>query len=103
MNTQKPFSEACERNQAPILAVLQQYFARRHHALEIGSGTGQHAVHFAAAMPWLTWQASDVAHHLPGIEAWRAEASLPHPIDPVALAETRAPVPRAARGADGST
>ncbi|MGH8327583.1 MAG: DUF938 domain-containing protein, partial [Steroidobacteraceae bacterium] len=42
----KPHSEACERNREPILEVLRQHFADRHHVLEIGSGTGQHAVHF---------------------------------------------------------
>jgi cyclopropane fatty-acyl-phospholipid synthase-like methyltransferase len=50
-----PFSEACERNKAPILAVLRSAFADRLHVLEIGSGTGQHAVHFAAHLPHLTW------------------------------------------------
>jgi hypothetical protein len=73
----KPFSEACERNQAPILAVLREVFADRAFVLEIGSGTGQHAVHFAAGLLHLVWQASDVAEHLPGIRAWR---DLPAPI-----------------------
>ncbi|MDB6098920.1 MAG: methylase, partial [Gammaproteobacteria bacterium] len=50
-----PFSEACERNKAPILAVLRSAFADRMQVLEIGSGTGQHAVHFAAHLSHLTW------------------------------------------------
>jgi len=45
------FSDACERNKDPILAVLREAFASCTHVLEIGSGTGQHAVHFALAMP----------------------------------------------------
>jgi hypothetical protein len=49
----KPFSPACERNQDAILAVLRTQFAERTSVLEIGSGTGQHAVHFAAALPQL--------------------------------------------------
>lgn len=72
----KPHSEACERNREPILAVLRQHFADRRRVLEIGSGTGQHAVHFAAHMPWLQWQPSDMPENLPGIEAWRDEARL---------------------------
>jgi tRNA G46 methylase TrmB len=72
----KPFSEACARNQAPILAVLREVFADRRAVLEIGSGTGQHAAHFAAGLPHLTWQASDVPAHLPGIRMWIDEAAL---------------------------
>lgn len=74
----KPHSESCERNQAPILAVLQRHLGNARHVLEIGSGTGQHAVHFAAAMPWLRWQASDHRDHLPGIGRWIEEAALPN-------------------------
>jgi SAM-dependent methyltransferase len=74
----KPNAPACERNRDPILAVLRQAFADRRHVLEIGSGTGQHAVHFAAAMPWLRWQCSDVADNLPGIRAWLDDAALPN-------------------------
>jgi trans-aconitate methyltransferase len=81
----KPYAPACERNRDPILAVLRTYFAERRHALEIGSGTGQHAVHFAAAMPWLTWQCSDVADNLPGIRLWLDEAALPNTPAPIEL------------------
>ena len=70
----KPFSEACERNRAPILAVLKRVFADRRHVLEIGSGTGQHAAYFAPELPHLVWQASDVAANLPGIREWFANA-----------------------------
>ena len=70
----KPFSPACERNQDAILAVLLGHYADRTQVLEIGSGTGQHAVHFAAALPQLVWQTSEVAANLPGIRAWLAGA-----------------------------
>jgi hypothetical protein len=53
--------------------------------LEIGSGTGQHAVAFAAAMPHLTWQCSDVPENLPGIRMWLDEAALPNTPPPIAL------------------
>ena len=80
----KPFSPACERNQDAILAVLRARFADRARVLEIGSGTGQHAVHFARALPQLIWQTSDVPANLPGIRSWLAEARLgntPAPIE----------------------
>jgi cyclopropane fatty-acyl-phospholipid synthase-like methyltransferase len=72
----KPFSPACARNQAPILEVLRLHFAQRSRVLEVGSGTGQHAVHFAAGLPQLVWQTSDVAANLPGVRQWLAEARL---------------------------
>lgn len=74
----KPHSPSCERNREPILGVLRNYFSDRRQVLEIGSGTGQHAVHFAAALPRLTWQSSDRAENLPGIRAWLDEAALPN-------------------------
>lgn len=73
---EKPFAPSCERNRDPILAVLQRHFGGVRRVLEVASGTGQHAVHFAAAMPWLAWQCSDRADNLPGIAAWRDEAAL---------------------------
>lgn len=81
----KPFAPACERNREPILAVLREAMAGHRRVLEIGSGTGQHAVHFAAAMPWLQWQCSDLAIHLPGIGQWRREAALPNLPPEIAL------------------
>ncbi|MEO6407777.1 MAG: DUF938 domain-containing protein [Burkholderiaceae bacterium] len=78
MSDAKPWSAASERNREPILDMLRERFARVRSVLEIGSGTGQHAVHFAAALPHLVWQASDVAANLPGIRQWLAEAALPN-------------------------
>lgn len=66
----KPFSQACENNKTPILAVLQQAFKSANLVLEIGSGTGQHAVYFSQALPHLVWQPSDRAENLPGIQLW---------------------------------
>lgn len=81
---EKPNAPSCERNREPILAVLRDHFAERRAVLEIGSGTGQHAVFFAAALPHLTWQASDRADNLDGIDAWLDEAALPN--TPAAIA-----------------
>jgi cyclopropane fatty-acyl-phospholipid synthase-like methyltransferase len=59
-----PFSEACERNKEPILQVLRVAFADRKNVLEIGSGTGQHAVHFAAALSHVTWHPTEQLKYL---------------------------------------
>lgn len=83
--SEKPYSAACERNRDPILAVLREQFVGRRHVLEIGSGTGQHAVHFAQAMPWLIWQTSDRAENMPGIQLWLAEAALSNTPAPIEL------------------
>lgn len=56
---QRMFSPAAARNSAPILAVLKRILPAHGVVLEIGCGTGEHAVHFAAAMPSLTWLPSD--------------------------------------------
>lgn len=71
---QKPFSEACEQNKDPILEVLRHWLTTPSTVLEIGSGTGQHAAYFASQLPHLTWQPTDVAAHLAGIELWRQAA-----------------------------
>jgi SAM-dependent methyltransferase len=59
-----PFSAACERNKDPILEVLRSRFAGRAQVLEIGSGTGQHAVHFARALAHLTWHPTEQLAYL---------------------------------------
>jgi SAM-dependent methyltransferase len=71
----KPYSEACDQNREPILEVIRPLFATTRLVLEIGSGTGQHAVYFARHLPRLTWVPSDRAQYLPGIRAWIDEAS----------------------------
>ena len=81
----RPYSAACERNREPILAVLRQHFADRKRVLEIGSGTGQHAVFFAAALPQLSWQTSDIPENHDGIREWLDEAALPNALPPLAL------------------
>ncbi|GMQ76297.1 MAG: class I SAM-dependent methyltransferase [Gammaproteobacteria bacterium] len=66
----KAFSQSCENNKGPILEILRPLLGRRHRLLEIGSGTGQHAAFFAARLPQLLWQTSDVAANRASIEAW---------------------------------
>ena len=89
----KPHAPSCERNREPILEVLRRHFADRRRVLEIGSGTGQHAVHFAAALTGLDWQCSDRAENLPGIRAWLDEAALPNTPPPLEL-DVGGPWPR---------
>ena len=85
MRNVKPHAPACARNRDPILEVLRRHFDARRRVLEIGSGTGEHAVHFARAMPHLTWQTSDVAENLPGVRLWLADAQLPNLPEPLVL------------------
>ena len=81
----KPFSEACERNREPILQLLQQWFAAPGDVLEVGAGTGQHAVHFAAGLPQVTWISTDRPENLAGIRLWFEEARLPNLQGPLQL------------------
>jgi SAM-dependent methyltransferase len=81
----KPFSESCVRNQEPILAVLREHLAGVRRVLEIGSGTGQHAVHFARHLPHLAWQTSDLPANHEGIALWLQEAALPNVMLPLVL------------------
>lgn len=83
--TDKPFSPSSEENKQPILEVIAPRLASAQSVLEIGSGTGQHAVHFTAALPTLRWQCTDVAYHLPGIKLWIEEARLPNLLAPLEL------------------
>ncbi len=62
-----PFSQSCENNKSWILHVLTRVFADRRQVLEIASGTGQHACHFAANMPWLGWQPTELPENMPAL------------------------------------
>jgi cyclopropane fatty-acyl-phospholipid synthase-like methyltransferase len=81
----KQFSSACERNRQPILDALRILFADRTRVLEIGSGTGQHAVFFGAHLPHLVWQTSDLPVNHPSILAWQQEEGQPNVLPPLAL------------------
>lgn len=87
---EKPCAPACERNREPILEVLRDHFGDCRAVLEIGSGTGQHAIFFAARLPNLLWQTSDRAENLPGIRAWLDEAGLPNTLPALELDVTGA-------------
>ena len=60
-------SEAADRNKAPILEILAHALAQSHEVLEVGSGTGQHALHFSRHLPHLTWQPTDTGEYLPAL------------------------------------
>lgn len=81
----RPFAESCEQNKKAILEVLQPYFSDLEKILEIGSGTGQHAVYFAREMSHLQWLCSDLQENLDGIKAWMAEAGLENIGGPIEL------------------
>ncbi|MCG7956113.1 MAG: class I SAM-dependent methyltransferase, partial [Candidatus Thiodiazotropha endolucinida] len=81
----KPYAEACDENKVPILDQLLRLFSETRSVLEIGSGTGQHGVFFAAAMPDLTWQTSDREENHEGIQAWLSEAALGNLLSPLTL------------------
>jgi len=85
MNQSLPFSAACERNKDPILGVLRTAFAQIATVLEIGSGTGQHAVHFARHLAHITWQPTDRAEWLAGLRARVAAEGAEHLLAPLEL------------------
>ena len=69
------FSPAAARNKQPILEVLQRVLPARGHMVEVASGTGEHAAHFASGLPGWTWQPTELEDEAFGsIEAWRAFA-----------------------------
>ena len=92
----KPWSEACERNREPILGVLKQWFTAPGTVLEIGSGTGQHAVFMAEHLPHVVWQATDREENLDGIRQWFAAAGLANLPAPISLDVRDSPWPIAA-------
>ena len=81
----KQYSQACDENREPILKLIRKVFANAHSILEIGSGTGQHAVYFARQLPHLTWQPTDLEENHASIQAWRDESGLENVRPPIAL------------------
>ena len=79
----KPYAESCDINKDPILDLLKEVFADRRQVLELASGTGQHAVHFARALPHLTWQTSELEQNHAGIQLWLDEAQLANVFAPL--------------------
>lgn len=85
MTEGKPFSQACENNKQVILEKLAVIFDAPGTVLEIGTGTGQHAVHFARNLPQLTWQPSDQPGNHQLSLPWITEARLDNINKPLAL------------------
>ncbi len=81
----KPNAPATERNRSAILQVINVEFRDCNSILEIGSGTGQHAVFFASEMPWLTWQTSDLPENHAGIQAWLQDSNSGNVRAPIVL------------------
>lgn len=81
----RPYSESCDQNKDPIHDVIQPFLKHGIEVLEIGSGTGQHAVYFAELNPEIDWQTSDREEYLPAIQSWTAFANLPNLANPLLL------------------
>lgn len=80
-----PFSQACENNKQPILEALARHLTEPAAVLEIAGGTGQHAVHFAAALPHLHWQTTDIPDNVSTLAQRPAAANLANLPAPLAL------------------
>jgi len=90
----RPFAPATERNSQPILGVIGHEFRSCKTVLEIGSGTGQHAVAFGCVLGHLTWQTSDRDENHNDICTWLSEAALPNVLQPLSLDVLTAELPQ---------
>lgn len=81
----KPYSQACENNKTPILNEIASRFSTFTDVLEIGSGTGQHAVFFAEKLPHLQWHTSDCIENHIGIIEWIDDSHLTNVVSPIRL------------------
>ncbi len=88
-----PFAPSCERNQQPICEALSDLFPGPGEIVELASGTGQHGVFFAQALPHLRWQCTDLDAVLPGLGARIAQAQLPNLPAPIPLDIAKGPWP----------
>lgn len=80
-----PNAPSVARNRDVILQILKQELSGACRVLEIGSGTGQHAVHFAAALPQVIWQTSELEEHHDGIRQWIEASRLGNVLEPMVL------------------
>lgn len=85
MTNEKPYSQACENNKQVILEKIATVFSEAGTVLEIGTGTGQHAVHFARHLPHLRWQPSDHPSNAQLCNPWIEDADLPNTNTPLPL------------------
>ncbi len=85
----KPYAEAWDRNQEAIYSIIEPLFSKCKAVLEIGSGTGQHAVYFAEKLPHLIWYTSDLEEDHVGIKLWLEEAHLANTRPPAILDVTQ--------------
>lgn len=81
----KQYSPSCDQNKKPILEAIGPYLTHQKNLLEIGSGTGQHAVFFAKNLPDINWQASDQYTHLDSINSWISDENLDNTPKPIEL------------------
>ncbi len=89
----KPFSESCLQNFKPIISVIEPILSGCNSLLEIGSGTGQHAVYFSDRLSHLKWQTSDCQPYLEGIACWLDDAMLDNILYPIELDVARSSWP----------
>ena len=89
----KPFSESCERNKGPIFDIIAPLLANKSSLLEVGSGTGQHAVYFGEKFNHLRWQTSDRTENHGAINQWLDDAKLDNVLPPLSLDVIQDPWP----------
>ncbi|MDH5612785.1 MAG: class I SAM-dependent methyltransferase [Gammaproteobacteria bacterium] len=80
----KPYSESCDQNRHAILTVIRPLLLNSTSVLEIGSGTGQHAVYFSEKLPHLIWNTSDRNENIAGIKLWLSDKNskkIPQPVE----------------------
>lgn len=92
-------SDACERNKGPLTTVLQRYLPESGGVLEVGSGTGQHVVHFARQFACLAWQPTDTGAYLGALRARLAAEPQPNVLPAIELDVRMQPWPVASYAA----
>ncbi len=90
----KPYAESCDQNREPIFHIIKPYLTSRKSVLEIGSGTGQHAIYFADKLPHITWHTSDREEYHGGIVQWLDDSCLANVRKPMLLDVSGSPWPK---------